>query len=193
MLGNSTQKTFLSIVSGKIRHTSKDGSVQTYDTIEGVLTEIGRRTRDINGRPTKILDLNIKDGNENYCVSVIADSGVARSLVCSLYGITDFVKPVRIVTRLKVVNGQEYTNVYVYSGGQQAKWAIELPAPEQFKLPTGEVHTSYKKREDVLEKCIDEINSRLHGAEEPIEEDDLPAGDISGEDGMAFLNGEAEY
>lgn len=195
MLTNSTQKTFFSIANGKIRHRDKDGNIQTYDTIEGYLTRIGRRQRDLGGHPTNVIDLEIVDGADNYCVSIIADSGVARSIICSLYGIADFKgKTVKIVTRLKVVNGKEYTNVYVYSGGDQAKWAIKLPEPESFKLPTGETHVSYKKREDVLSQCIDDINARISGDSPAEADEDLPDdgyGPDPSVDEMAFLGGPA--
>lgn len=194
MLTNSTQKIFFSIANGKIRHRDKDGNIQSYDTIEGFLVGVGRRQRDIGGRPTNVIDLEIVDGAENYCVSIIADSGVARSILCSLYGITDFkTRKVKIVTRLKVVNGKEYTNVYVYSGGEQAKWAIKLPEPESFKLPTGETHISYKKRDDVLSKCIDDINARINGGvapEGPEDEQDLDPSPSGGVDEMNFLSGD---
>lgn len=197
MLGNSTQRTYLSISRGKIQHRDKEGNVEQYDTIEGVLTAIRRNTREIGGKETEVLTFDLTDGNDNYGLGCIADSGVARSIIRSLYGVQDFngVR-IKIITRLRLANNQEYTNAFVYADGQQMKWAVDLPQREEFQLPTGEKTYSSKKRDDKFWECVDEINSRISSAQggtAPAEEayvedqndelspeEDIPADDYSG-------------
>ena len=162
MLGNLSQKIYLSIANGKIQRRDRDGNVTSYDMLEGVLTGIRKSSHEIAGKPTAVISFELNDGDDNYVVGVIADSGVARSLVKSIYGIKDFSgKKIRIVTRLRVVNDKEYTNAFVYVDGEQAKWAVEFPKAEQYTLANGESITSTKDRDDMFWKCVDEIIGRL--------------------------------
>jgi len=162
MLGNLSQKIYLSIANGKIQRRDRDGNVTSYDMLEGVLTGIRKSSHEIAGKPTAVISFELNDGDDNYVVGVIADSGVARSLVKSIYGIKDFSgKRIRIVTRLRVVNDKEYTNAFVYVDGEQAKWAVEFPKAEQYTLANGESVTSTKDRDDMFWKCVDEIIGRL--------------------------------
>lgn len=194
MLGNLSRKTFLSISNGKIQHRDKEGRVTGYDMLEGVLVNIRKSNHEIAGHPTDVVNFEINDGDEEYSLGVIADSGVARSLVRSFSGIEDFSgRRIRIVTRLRPVNGKNYTNAFVYVDGQQAKWAVDFPKPEEYKLPNGEVTISTKERDAKFWECVDAIIARLRegsgpeAAEEAFEEpveDDLPdelySGGVSG-------------
>lgn len=162
MLGNLSQKIYLSIANGKIQRRDRNGNVTSYDMLEGILTGIRKSSHEIAGKLTAVISFELNDGDDNYVVGVIADSGVARSLVKSIYGIKDFSgKRIRIVTRLRVVNDKEYTNAFVYVDGEQAKWAVEFPKAEQYTLASGENVTSTKDRDDMFWKCVDEIIGRL--------------------------------
>lgn len=155
---NNTKKTYYSISDGKLKRYEGDGKISEFDAIDGIFQGISQRTREINGEMMNFVDFNFTDEGERFCVSCVKFSSPCNTIVSCLVNVKDFASKILI----SVWKKDAYTNVSVSQNDQKVPW-VDLPKKESFTLPSGEIATSFKKRNDFIEKTIADINAAVQG------------------------------
>lgn len=183
MLGTFQKKTYLHVSKeGKIVHKDENGQNHEYDFVEGELVRIAKRERMYENNKILSIDLDLKDGNDYYCLNVNLASGMTRGLLNSLCNIENFAgKKIHFGAYL---NKNGFLNASVSVNGQNIKWKYpieQVPKVEKFTRGSKE-YSDDSKCIEWTELRIEEIKSRLASVQEDDwsehygAEDDLPAG-----------------
>lgn len=132
MLGNQSNKIYLSISDGKVvrrvaegvsgaePRTKKDGTIvweQRYSFITGYLRSISINESTYAGAKMKDWVLEMEDMGESYTLQLMYDSRYATSLLYALCNpAVDFSMPITINPWMKVVDGKKKTACYLKQG-----------------------------------------------------------------------------
>lgn len=135
MLGNQSNKIYLSVSDGKVirrvaegtpgaeARTKKDGSItweQRFSFITGQIKSISTKTNNFQGTEMKDWVFEIEDGSESYTLQIMYDSRYAVSLLNALCNpAVDLTKPVTISPWMKIVNDKKKTACYLKQGTGQ--------------------------------------------------------------------------
>ena len=156
-----TKKSYYTLAYGKLKHFEKDGGTSEYDGIDGIFTGVTERTREVNGEKKVFIDINFRDGNEDFCISCEKYNNNGNTILRCLKNANLSVK-VLIETWQTEKNGRSYTNISVKQEGKRVPW-IDIPEIETFDLPTGERAKSPKKRNAFIDNLIAELNAAVNG------------------------------
>lgn len=137
-LGNSANRTFLSVSDGKIvqrctEHTPgaiarvKKDNTTVYELrfgyIEGLLTSISTKETEWNGAKIKSWILGIHDNGQDYQLEVKFDSSYATSMFKAFGNpAIDFTQPIKFGPYMKVVNDKKKTSIYISQNGENIEW-----------------------------------------------------------------------
>ncbi len=144
-LGNSNNKTFLSVSDGKVVQRVKEGTPGShsratksgkvvhelrYAYVSGILTGISIRKGDVAGQEIKEWVFDLTDGQDSYSLQIMYDSRYATSLLYALANPeVDFNQPVTITPWMKMVNDKKKTSCYLKQGDKSIDWYFTKDVP----------------------------------------------------------------
>lgn len=138
MLGNQSNKIYLSISNGRVVRkvaegtpgaepfTKADGTIiwqMRFGFVTGILKAINIKTGSYNGADTKDWVFELEDKGEAYSLQIPYDSRNATSLIKALCNpVVDFSKPLTITPWLKVIDGKKKMACYLKQGETPIDW-----------------------------------------------------------------------
>jgi hypothetical protein len=146
-LGQSSNKTYLSVADGKIIQRVKEGTPgaearqktkgdlgmvyeMKFSNISGYLTNIAVVQKELGGIKSKDWVLDIEDGGITYSLQLMYSGGYSVSLLKALCNpIVDFTQPITITPWMKVVNDKKKTACYLKQGEEDVKWYFTKDEP----------------------------------------------------------------
>lgn len=180
LLTKNQNRIFLGISKGKITHRVQgQDEPELFDGIEGVLKDIVIRKASVKEKEMEFMDLIIQDGGNEYDLSVLLESGVARSLIMSLASIQNFVG--RLSIEPYMAKDGIHTNVAVTFNAQKVGWVVsmsELPALEKIVTANGKEFIDDSKRSAYLRNLLTGIQQRVAAAQATPRAAAAPAPDV---------------
>lgn len=188
---NTRNKKIYFIYDGKI-HTGKGDAAEEFTGIDGVLKDIALVKVKVKGEERMFTEFQFEDAGEPFSVSCELHSWICISIVRRLVNVKDFSKKILIETWLaeKMVDNvpRTFTNLSIIQDEQRVEW-VEIPEVEKFRLDTGEMGKSTKKRDDFIDSLIKDIQARLKPNAVRHEAPSGPAPIDDGPDGAYFGDG----
>jgi hypothetical protein len=129
------QVKYYNIVKGKFVHKDKDGVKHEFDFINGVLTAVKIANEEFEGRPYKLVWLNLYDGKENSIVSFSFNSGYGRAF-CKQWENAQLLEPMELSASYKKEEGKPaVTSLFILQNNKALKWYYTKDNPKD--LPQG--------------------------------------------------------
>lgn len=139
----ASKRTYLSISHGKVMKTAT-GSQEFFSYVEGTLENVYKKERSFNGAKSMFWYLDIRDGEELYCLSLPYNSGVFISIINALVSDERLNRSSPI--RIEPYEKKGFTKVVVYSEGVKLDWFCrELPDIETIQVGNKEVKDDSKR------------------------------------------------
>lgn len=115
--GTGGRKTFLNIKEGKIALRAKDGSIETFTHVSGVLTSITIK----EGKFGKELHLGLSDDGEEFLLQMKFDSGYARAFMMAIKN-ADLRLPMALAPKYEESDGKKKSSLFINQDGKGVKW-----------------------------------------------------------------------
>jgi hypothetical protein len=166
MFSNNQRPAYVKAKEGKMIARLPNGSTESYDNVEGRISDISLRESQYNGENIKQWNISLGGNLDRAIFTVGYSSSFTKSLINSLLS-ADLSKPVVLSCYMK----NDYNQPSVKQDGQIIRWKYdisEVPRPEKIMVGSKEVSDDSKVAEWIEEK-VKELNARIKA--KPVVED----------------------
>jgi len=122
------RRIFVNIKKGELTVKTKEGAVETYGSLTGMLTGIGISKQEFQGQQYDRLELSISDGLEIYELQMRFDSGYSRGF-CYTIKNADLEKPIKFAPMYKEKDGKKESWLFLSQFGKPLPRYYRKDAP----------------------------------------------------------------
>jgi len=171
----NTNLKYVKVVNGKFYLTTDKGNTTPYDSLQGVVTDIGIKLDEYQGQKIKKLYLTLRDGDDSYVLSVGFASSWASSIISFLKS-ADLKQPLTLIPSYKKEKDKEDRKVFVSQNDSYLKSFYTkdkpngLPAFKQVRLNGEDKYDKTDYLEFLENVVVNELRPQTKGtvvAEKP--------------------------
>lgn len=132
-LSNETggRKNFLNISKGRIVAKDKDGNLNYFTTVSGLLTSISTK----DGKFGKELHIGLHDKGEDFLLQMKIESGYAKCFMKAIKNV-DLRLPLQLTPKHEVDGDRQTASMFLNQDGKAIKWFWTKENPGTLPPPT---------------------------------------------------------
>lgn len=156
---DTRRKIFLSISHGKIVHYLSGGSAEYFKNVGGKLQDITIKERSFNGKNSPFWYIDIRDGADNYSISLPYSSGTFKSIILALASCESLDRGTNVL--IEPYEKKGFTKVVVYADGEKLDWVTKELPPLEDVVVGGKSYQDDTERMNFIKGLASDVKEML--------------------------------